>query len=362
MSTEANNIPEDADLDTLVAGVAAQLESEGAEPEDESGDLDAAVAEEAETLEAAESEPEAEPEAEAAEAEEPAQEAAEAEPEAAQEPEDRLQAPEHWPKDIQEAFNRADRTTQESWLAQQNEFQRGFNEKAQTLKELEQERAAFAETQRVLSQYEPFWQAQGMTVAQGVGQLAAWGAALAQNPAQVIPQLAQMYGLDMMELARGQTYVAPEDRARDTRMQSLEQQLQAQQQMIQQQRQEALVGEIQAFRDQTTADGNLAHPHFDAVADAMIGMYNSGFQGSLEQAYEQACWTNPEVRQSLISGMQQQPTQRQDLRRVDDAKRAKQASQQRVRKSQPTSGGVSTDDMDQDQLIEHLAMKQLASR
>lgn len=348
-------IPEDADLDAVVAGVAAQMEAEAEEAEVEGVDVDEAVVEAAE---GAESDEPAEPEAE-----EPAQEAAEAEPGAEQEPDDRLTAPEHWPQDIQEAFNRADRTAQEAWLSQQNEFQRGFNEKAQTLKELEREQAAFAETQRVLSQYEPFWQAQGMSVAQGVGQLAAWGAALAQNPAQVIPQLAQMYGLDMMELARGQQYVAPEDRARDTRMQSLEQQLHAQQQQMQQQRQEALVGEIEAFRDQTTAEGSLAHPHFDAVADAMIGMYNSGFQGSLEQAYEQACWTNPEVRQSLITGMQAAPAAPQaDQRRMDDAKRAKQASQQRVRKSQPAARQSNTDDMSDDALIEHLAHKQLASR
>ena len=349
MTTEtvANDIGEGEDLDSLVSSVADQLASESGDEVPETDGVEEAADE---LLAKAEGE------------DEPAVEEPEAEPERASEEasdeDDSLVAPEHWPQEIQEAFNRADRTAQEAWLEQQRQFQRGYNDQSQRLKEVETEQQRFQETAHVLSKYEPFWHAQGMSTAQGVNQLATWAMALAKDPVNTIPALAKMYGVDMMELAQGQPYVAPEDSARDQRMQQLEQRLALQDQREAEMRQNQLVGQIEAFRDQTDADGNLAYPHFNEVVDSMIGMYQRGFDGPLEQAYEQAVWTNPEIRQQLINGVKTETTQQASLQRVDDAKRAKQASQQRVRKSQPKRGTDDFDGMNDDELIAHLARRQ----
>jgi hypothetical protein len=344
---EHMDMSEESALEDAITEEAARLEEGLDEPEAEETPEEA-VAEETGKDEKPDSEKPDEPEEPKAVAEEPA------EPEG-------LEAPEHWPEEVKAAFGRVDRDTQEQWLEQQKTFQRGYNELSQKHKEADEELAQFRDTHQVLREFEPYWRAQGMSITQGVGQLTQWAVALAQNPAEVLPQLAQMYGVDLATMGQEAPYVAPEDRARDSRMNSLEQRLQQQDAALAQQRQTELVGQINAFRDEPGADGAVAHPHFDSVVDSMIGMYQNGFQGPLQEAYEQCCWTNPEVRQKLIEAERVGVQETSTLQRIDDAKRAKSASQQRVRKAQPGAVSTDDDDLSDDDLIAKLAMQQAAN-
>lgn len=339
-------------------------------------DLGAAIAEEAEKLangeetdveetaeieeEPLEAGSESDEEVEAAVEEEAEVTAESEEPEEVEEPEG-LQPLEHWSEDVKEAFSRVDPEAQQAWIDQHKTFQRGYNELVEKSKGFEQEISGFSEVNNILKEFEPMWRAQGMNVAQGVGQLTQWAYALAANPTEVLPQLAEMYGVQLGELVKEAPYVAPEDRARDQRMNQLEQQIQQQSQAEVQRQQQQLIGQIEAFRDEVDADGNQLHEHFDDVIDQITGMYQRGFEGNLSEAYEQACWTNPEVRQNMISGIQKSTVKETAQQRATRAKRAQKASGQRVRQSQSPAHSNPTDDMGLEEMITHLAEQQVAN-
>jgi hypothetical protein len=74
-------------------------------------------------------------------------------------------------------------------------------------------------------------------------------------------------------------------------------------------------GEIDAFASDS------AHPHLDDVAGVMAGLLDAGRADSLEDAYEQACWSIPEIRSSLIAQVEQKRAAEQKARTAA-AKRA----------------------------------------
>lgn len=83
-------------------------------------------------------------------------------------------------------------------------------------------------------------------------------------------------------------------------------------------------GEIQAFAS------DPKHPHFEIVLDTMTGLLQSGAAKDMEDAYTQAVWARPELRESLL---QEQITARETQR--------KQASQDRVNAAKKAGSSLS---------------------
>lgn len=342
---------EEVDLATAIAQEAAILEGEAEEAEGVEEEITAEAEEEVE--EAIE---------ETEDTEEPVEESVEEVAEATEEENEGLEPLEHWSQDVKDAFEKVDPEGQQAWIDQHKTFQRGYNELVESNKEAVEFQQEYSEVGKTLKEFEPLWRAQGMNVAQGVGQLTQWAYALASNPSEVLPQLAQMYGVELGELENdNKPYVAPEDKARDARMNQLEGRLQQQDAAQATEHQNKLIGQIEAFRDTTDADGNQENVHFDSVIDQMTDMYQKGFVGSLDQAYEQACWTNPEVRQQMIQGVEVKTNKKTSLQRQNDAKRARKATNQRVRQSKPAASSDPTDDLSLEELIQDLADKQVAN-
>ena len=72
---------------------------------------------------------------------------------------------------------------------------------------------------------------------------------------------------------------------------------------------------IDSFADEKDASGKPKHPHFDAVLPHMIDLYRANPERDLQQAYDQAIWAVPEVREKLLAErtatvQQQQANQR----------------------------------------------------
>lgn len=61
--------------------------------------------------------------------------------------------------------------------------------------------------------------------------------------------------------------------------------------------QEQLAREVQGELEQFVAAPG--HEHYDAVRPAMAGMLQSGAAKDLQDAYDQACWANPNIRASM---------------------------------------------------------------
>lgn len=77
--------------------------------------------------------------------------------------------------------------------------------------------------------------------------------------------------------------------------------------------------DIAAFRDAADEQGNLKHPYFEQVKGHMAALFRSGATSSMADAYDQACWARPEIRQAL---------QAQERAAAEAARRAEE--QQRV--------------------------------
>lgn len=82
---------------------------------------------------------------------------------------------------------------------------------------------------------------------------------------------------------------------------------------------------IDQFADEKDAQGNLLHPHFDAVLPQVIELFQANPQRDLREAYEAAVWMNPQLRSSLIQ------QERQSVEQKAANERAAKASRMNVR-------------------------------
>ena len=82
---------------------------------------------------------------------------------------------------------------------------------------------------------------------------------------------------------------------------------------------------IDSFADEKDAQGNLKHPHFDAVLPHMIELYRANPERDLKTAYDMACWAVPEIRSQLIAA------ERNSVQQQKSNERARQAARSNVR-------------------------------
>lgn len=123
---------------------------------------------------------------------------------------------------------------------------------------------------------------------------------------QLFFQLAQKYGVDLSNQPQQQRldpnlqYVLGE-------LQQLKQQQSGQLTAQTQAQEQEIMGEIQAFAS------DPAHPYFEEVKGDMAYLLQlpQGGPKNLDDAYERACWANPEIRKSILA----------DQRKAEEAKR-----------------------------------------
>ena len=153
-----------------------------------------------------------------------------------------------------------------------------------------------------------------------------------QQRGQLVMQIAQEYGADLsqytsanaentenQEIPALQQYLNPIQE----KLNNLEQVYASQQQAAQQQTQQEAVTSIGSFQNQVDEKGNIRNVHFDDVRNEMADLIENaerqGRQLSLEEAYETACWANPQIRSVKL-------TQANKKRKEEAQKKSKQAS------------------------------------
>jgi|GEM_PF-1956045 hypothetical protein len=153
-----------------------------------------------------------------------------------------------------------------------------------------------------------------------------------QQRGQLVMQIAQQYGADLsqyssanaentenQEIPELQQYLNP----LQEKINNLEQVYASQQQAVQQQTQQEAVTSIGSFQNQVDEKGNIRNVHFDDVRNDMADLIESaerqGRQLSLEEAYETACWANPQIRSVKL-------TQANKKRKEEAQKKSKQAN------------------------------------
>lgn len=134
----------------------------------------------------------------------------------------------------------------------------------------------------------------GLTDAQAVQRLLHAQATLEQNPRQGWPELMRQFGVDPREIAasilnpQGGMQQPQQQQFRDPRVDQM---------LADQQRreQEATVSQIETFAK------DPEHPHFNAVRHTMGALIAANPDMTLQAAYDQAVWANPETRAQLTS-------------------------------------------------------------
>lgn len=153
-----------------------------------------------------------------------------------------------------------------------------------------------------------------------------------QERGRIVATIAQQFGADLspylgqpqqqaegqQDLSNVQQYVQQLVSPHLQRIQAWEQQQMTAQQRQQQQVEQETISQIEAFQNATEADGiTPKHIYFDNVRGLMSAYFANGEAKTLDQAYEMACWANPEVRAALIAEKQRAA----DSQRLEEAKR-----------------------------------------
>jgi hypothetical protein len=188
----------------------------------------------------------------------------------------------------------------------------------------------------ILAEFAPYQQQMaiaGMDAPSIARQLLAYNAMYMQNPAQYLVHVAQTAGIDLADLASSQ-----EDLDDDVEVDPIIAELRAQIGTLTNTVQslnntstsaqhQSLDVALTAFQT-ATVEGNpdmLAYPHFEAVRQKMgnlivtdqelVTLCSSDPKAALVKAYENAIWTQPELRQGLIDGEKNQLAKDVETRR-----------------------------------------------
>jgi hypothetical protein len=226
------------------------------------------------------------------------------------EPETVFQAPEHWSSEDKAAFERLTDEAKELTLKFESDFKRGYQERVQSISEIQQ---AIEPWKGMVAQL-------GVSEAQAIRTLFAAYNQLLTNPLQGVQNLAQTFGvLDQINAPdTDDDFIDPEIKALRQQVQALQGGLQNfQQQQANNANMEAqnMVAEFKAAKD---AQGNLKHPYFDEATPMIATLIREG--KTLEEAYQEAVWSVPQYRESHI------PKQKTPEEKAAKVRRAKKAA------------------------------------
>lgn len=104
--------------------------------------------------------------------------------------------------------------------------------------------------------------------------------------------------------------------------------------------------EAERFGAATGADGNPAHPHFQAVRADMARLIQAGVASDLAQAYQAAVWSRPELREQMLAAERKADAERREHERRASVAKAKAASAQPNGRSRPGQAPAESMDLD----------------
>ena len=257
--------------------------------------------------------PSEEPEAEVASAEAEVTETEETSEEVTE-----VSPPEHWSDEDKKAFLAMDESGREWALRLEKNAHKGIEAKS---KELKTFRSPFEQYRHLVPE--------GME-AEAIERLLGAQAYLTQNPREGLAQLAKMYGVDEKqpetETPAEDLYADPQVLELRKKVSELTDQAEQQAREAENRRQAALFAEVQQFREAADEEGNLLHPHFQAVQGVMAGLMQSGKAVDLDSAYEQAVWSLPEYRDDVIERQAKERANKELEAKIKEAEKAEAAA------------------------------------
>lgn len=321
-AADAAPTAEPARPETVAETLAKTLQSFEGEA-DEPAEAEESLPEPPEADDQAEDEPDQPDEVDEDEAEQEESEAPDLEP---------LSAPNHWPKDFAAQFESLDPAAQHLLMARYKDMEGDYTKKTQALAQYRRRQEAFDE---IMQPHKADFERAGMDEVGAVRQLLAAHDYLRKDPQSAITWLANQYGVDIGAIGNDP---AAEDEFADPQVKALQQQvaqltsvIQNQQTQQQSQVQQSTQSLIDQFAQETDANGNPKHPHFERVRGVMGSLISSENAKDLASAYEMAVYADPELRQEQVKAMA--AAQSQDNVKTEAVKKAKKAARSKVRGS-----------------------------
>jgi hypothetical protein len=231
--------------------------------------------------------------------------------------------PNTWKKGAAEKLRNADPEIQAEVARRESDFHRGI--------EQYKEAATFGHAiDRAISPYMGTLQQLGVTPDVAISELMKTDQVLRygsqQDKIAMFHKLAQSYGIDVNQAASYEApYVDPQVSALQQQVSQMQNYFSQQNQMATQQQEQALYSEIAQFA------AKPEHKHFDSVRGHMHALLQAGQADTLEGAYEQAVFANPQTRALVLA--EQQAAQRAAA--AEKAQAAKKAASVNVRSRSP---------------------------
>lgn len=139
---------------------------------------------------------------------------------------------------------------------------------------------------------------------------------LNSNPAETLAYLNEIYGRPATNNNNDPSQVF------QSRMMSMQRQLDEQNAYLRSMQYNAANEQIRQFVSAKDDKGNSKHPYFEQAKPTMINLIKSGLSQTLEDAYNQAIWMSPEIRDKVIAAQNKQVL----ASKVSEAEKAKTAS------------------------------------
>ena len=248
-----------------------------------------------------------------------------------------ISAPDNWDADRKSVFDGlSDEASKQTYLDTVKSLERGyqskFDELATTRKEHEQ-------IVGLMQPFETQLNASGLDRVAGIRQLVGAQQLLMDNPAQglsqlvqqfggqnaqaIVSQLAQQYGV--APAAESEAYVDPEIKSLQDQVSQQNTYLQQIETNAQTQRVSEAQNQIDLFKNATDDKGGALHPHFERVEKVMGTLISNGIAEDMNDAYNRAIYSDPELRNEFIEQEKTSVAERLNTDRrekVADSKRA----------------------------------------
>lgn len=256
-----------------------------------------------------------------------------------------LTIPSNWEQPVQEFFKsdvfkgnaQAQKTFFDKFKSLDDGYQKKFNDLDKQRKEFASQRDAFKEQERFLNSYRDFEktiaEADRSKILSDFGGIPQYMARLynldkqfSNDPLGFIGGIMRQSGITLEMLQNGLN--SPEYQQRQFQNQqaiqlgNMEKRLE--ELVSQRLNQNAFERDVLAFKNERDTEGNLMHPHLEQVADMMDLLMGQNPSITLQQAYDNACYAVPEVREQMLKEKLEQDTKAQLAKQeLDKAKKAK---------------------------------------
>ena len=261
--------------------------------------------------------------------------------------EEPVEAPEHYSAEDKEIFKELPRK-QAEWLVERSKML--DNRHAERMRDLSNGQREHEGIVEAFKPVEPFLTQHGLDRVTAVRRLVGAQTHLMTNAPEALALLATQYGggnreevvrkvaaalnvdLGSARTDGGATdeYLDPALAERvsqlDQNLNQLQGTLQTQAQAAQQQVVSQAQQQIDQFRDAVDDGGKVLHPHFERVKNTMAVFISQGISPDMEDAYNRAVMSDPELAEQAFKQRQEKSAKERDAQRKKEVAKAKKAS------------------------------------